>query len=489
MARTFKGTFGNDTFVGVDRDVNIFTGIGIGSDRATGGSKDESFGMLVDRHVDFVDGGAGRDAIDYSKSSVGLNIDLARGSATADLDLLLRNVTVTQIQNVEDVVGSQFDDTIIGTTAANTLDGGAGNDEIHAGAGNDTLVGGTGHNLLDGGRGTDTADYASANHAVFADLGNGSATQTDLTTGDTFAQDMLVSIENVTGSRFGDHLQGSSGDNMMNGGDGNDFIYGGAGDDTINGDNGNDVIGGGGGSDTIHGNGGSDELSAGEPGSNGKDRLFGDDGNDVLAGNVGDDLLFGGADNDTLFGNDGIDFLDGGDGNDYLEGGRGGDLIDGGAGIDTLVYRFSEGGVTVNLGSGTASGGDANGDTFYGVENIWGSRTGNDTLIGSNGDNTFVEEGGNNILFGGGGSDTFTFMSSATPSSNTVLDFQVGVDRLALFDNGLDDLGFSETAAGTTVTYGAGDSVLLVGVHLHDLQAHAATDIIFVDSLKPVLDF
>ena len=53
-------------------------------------------------------------------------------------------------------------------------------------------------------------------------------------------------------------------------------------------------------------------------------------------------------------------------------------------------------GVTVNFASGVASGGDAAGDTFTGIENITGSNF-NDILTG---------DVGNNRLDGGAGTDT-----------------------------------------------------------------------------------
>ena len=51
------------------------------------------------------------------------------------------------------------------------------------------------------------------------------------------------------------------------------------------------------------------------------------------------------------------------DSNDTLSGGANNDLIDGGAGIDTADYSASSAGVSVNLATGSGTGGDAAGDT------------------------------------------------------------------------------------------------------------------------------
>ena len=108
-----------------------------------------------------------------------------------------------------------------------------------------------------------------------------------------------------------------------------------------------------------------------DPGSTTSSR--GTAGQNGLRGLDGDDVIDGGA---------GIDFLDGGTDDDTLIGGAGADVLVGGIGIDTALYLGSAAAVTVNLASGTGTGGDAQGDTLSEIENVTGS-TFNDTLIGS----------------------------------------------------------------------------------------------------------
>jgi Ca2+-binding RTX toxin-like protein len=93
----------------------------------------------------------------------------------------------------------------------------------------------------------------------------------------------------------------------------------------------------------------------------------------TLNGSTFPDMLAGTTFNDTI---------NAGGGNDVISGGAGADSLVGGDGVDTVSYVGSSAGVTVNLGTDAASGGDAAGDTIAGFENILGSGF-NDFLIGN----------------------------------------------------------------------------------------------------------
>ncbi len=131
-------------------------------------------------------------------------------------------------------------------------------------------------------------------------------------------------------------------------------------------------------------------------GSNNDDTLTGGTGNDSILGNNGNDVLYGGAGNDSLYG---------GAGNDTLVGGSGNDLLDGGSGIDLADYSASGSGVTVSLLTGLGSGGDAQGDTLTGIEQVTGSAY-NNSLIGSAGADSLYGGAGNDTLMGGAGADS-----------------------------------------------------------------------------------
>jgi Ca2+-binding RTX toxin-like protein len=129
--------------------------------------------------------------------------------------------------------------------------------------------------------------------------------------------------------------------------------------------------------------------------------------------------------NDTIMGAEANDKLCGGDGNDRLTGGAGADGLDGGAGNDIAQYMGSPGAVTINLATPSASGGDATGDTFVGIESAWGSSfadalTGTSAanwLIGAGGDDTLTGGSGTDLFFGGPGTDTCDNVTGETATS------------------------------------------------------------------------
>jgi hypothetical protein len=112
----------------------------------------------------------------------------------------------------------------------------------------------------------------------------------------------------------------------------------------------------------------------------------------TMVGTGDDDTLIGGLFNDVFIGSAGADKINGGLG-----------------GIDTVDYSASTAGVTVDLGLGKGSGGDAEGDTLFSIEKAIGSAYA-DKLIGSSGNDTFM---------GGGGKDVFVM----TPGNDTITDF------------------------------------------------------------------
>ena len=263
---------------------------------------------------DTLDGGLGVDTVSYTSSPEGVSLNIGTGSADDGFGF------TDSLAGFENIIGSNFNDILIGN---------ASNNEISALNGNDVLVGNAGNDTLDGGSGIDTAGYLDDSSAVSVSLETNTAT-------DGFGgQDILKSIENITGSRFGAHLTGSNRANTIKGDEGADIIEGKGGDDELIGGEGADVYGGT----------GNDSLNGGE----GNDKLFGEDGNDRLEGNADDDELPGGNGADTLYGGTGTDKLSGDTGNDLLLGEAGNDLIDGGTEVDTVSYDNSPSGVVVNI--------------------------------------------------------------------------------------------------------------------------------------------
>jgi Ca2+-binding RTX toxin-like protein len=177
--------------------------------------------ILGDAGSDTINGGLGNDTMSYAASASAVTINLALGTASGG------DAAGDTLSNIENLIGSSGNDTLIGDTNANSLAGGAGND---------TLRGGDGADTLNGGSGTDTADYSDSLTGVTIYLDGTTSS------GGTAAGDILISIESIIGSGFDDTINGASSAETLNGGAGNDIIIGGAGGDTIDGGTGTDTV-------------------------------------------------------------------------------------------------------------------------------------------------------------------------------------------------------------------------------------------------------
>jgi Ca2+-binding RTX toxin-like protein len=419
------GGDGNDTLLGGDGNDELYAGDG--NDNLEGGTGDDLF-----------DGGPGIDQATWTNAATGVHADLGAGTATGvGLDTLIA---------IENLQGSQQEDTLIGDAGNNQIHGFGGNDTIDGGDGHDSLNGGPGDDGIIGGDGIDTvthflggaASFVNAPGPVNVDLVAGTATG--------FGNDTLAGIENVNGSSFDDVIVGDANNNSLSGLTGDDQLDGGSGVDSLNGGSGSDTclnaesnfecefgvppppvfcvglaatIVGTSGNDNIVGTAGSDVIA----GLDGDDAIDGLGGNDTICGGAGADEVHGGPGDDLLDGGDGNDQLFGEDGGDGLRGGAGDDLLDGGPGGDrTQSFNAA---VTVNLGAGTATGEGA--DALVSIELVIGSQF-NDTLIGSDGNDTLWGWGGDDTIQGGLGNDTLN-----GGAGNDILDGGGGSDRAVYF--------------------------------------------------------
>jgi len=207
------------------------------------------------------------------------------------------------------------------------------------------------------------------------------------------------------------------------------------------------------------------------------------DGDNALSDTKNTGHLYGGAGNDTLNGLAGDDTLYGGTGDDTLTGGAGADALNGGAGTDTASYSLSATGVTVDLATGTGTGGDAAGDTLWGIENVTGSGqadtltgdananvltggAGNDTLSGGAGNDTLLGGEGNDTLTGGAGDDT---LDGGAGTDTAVYATAVSAGDVS-YDGGTGGWTVSAGAEGTdhlmnveAIQHGGEGRILLVG--------------------------
>ena len=337
-----QGKEGNDSLDG-----------GNGADRLYGGDGDDE--LRGGSGADVLDGGDGVDWVSYQGSDRGVwvRLDSGRGGfGHADRDVLV---------DIENIIGSDHNDTLKGDEGSNHLIGGGGDDKLWSSSGND---------IMDGGDGDDRVNYYSSPAAVTVNL------ETGLGEGGHAEGDIYIDIERVTGSDFGDILIGDDSFNRLTGGKGDDEIHGNDRTDRLEGGDGADKLWGGDGADQLVGGDGADQLVGGDGrdliyyldspvgvtvnletgmgkggyaegdvlisiedvgGSNHGDILIGNDSDNELDGNDGDDELHGNGGVDILRGREGADKLWGGDGNDSLSGNDGDDILHGGAGDDDLL--------------------------------------------------------------------------------------------------------------------------------------------------------
>lgn len=250
---SFPGTRGDDFLFGLGGNDILYGGQG--NDTLVGGSGDDQlFGNSGNDNLrgglgnDVLNGGSGSDTVDYSNDPIdppGAIGPIANTGATAGVTVNL-NLTTAQntggagidtLREIEHVISTNFNDTLIGNALNNGLSGRGGNDSIFGGGGNDRLNGGLGNDLLNGGTGVDTASYATATAGVTVNLNLTGAQNTGGAGVDT-----LVSLENIDGSNYGDSLTGNNGNNVITGSGGNDFISGLGGDDRLIGGAGADTL-------------------------------------------------------------------------------------------------------------------------------------------------------------------------------------------------------------------------------------------------------
>ena len=324
----------------------------------------------------------GFDTLDFNTDDTDQRIDLnPEGVSDVFTNASLGTIIIARDTIIERYVAGSGDDSVTGNIADNVLEGRDGDDTLMGGKGNDTLIGGPGADALDGEEGSDTAAYTGSAAAVTVNLSDGPATGGDAE-GDT-----LTSIENLTGSAH---------------------------DDTLTGDADNNVLQGAGGADTLDGMGGTDTASYAS--SNAAVTIDLSAGANTGGHAEGDSLtnmehLLGSRYSDMLTGDAGANRLEGGPGNDRLEGRAGADTLVGGPGLDTASYAGSAAAVTVNLLDGSATGGDAAGDTLESIEHLTGSGH-DDVLTGDAGDNVLEGGPGADTLDGGMGTDTASYADS-----------------------------------------------------------------------------
>jgi Ca2+-binding RTX toxin-like protein len=336
---TVKGTSGDDTLDFSDGVTNgsdtIYSYGGNDTLRGRGGND----ALKGGGGADHLDGGDGIDTAGYGESPQGVSVNLGGfvGGGEAAGDTLV---------DIENLSGSNYDDSLSGDGGSNTLSGGAGMDNLYGEGGADTLNGGSdgdylrggsGADTLNGGSGYDCASYWDASAGVVVSLLAGEGW------GGEAEGDQLTGIEQLRGSNHGDTLLGDDSGNFLWGEGGSDTVKGFGGDDYIEGGDDADTLSGWDGEDLIGGGAGDDHISGGT----GRDSLVGGDGADTFVWGSTSETYFPIDRDGVVYRSDNMDLID-----DFNP--AEGDLIDL-SGIDADVYASGNQAFTF-IGSAAFSG-------------------------------------------------------------------------------------------------------------------------------------
>ena len=175
---SITGTPNNDNIIGTELDDNVVGDEGNdsltgerGNDFLDGGAgNDILYGGVGD---DTFDGGLGTDTAIYQFVTAGITLTLDEGTTLGTASDGLGGTD--SLANLENVIGSEFDDNITGNSDNNSLTGRRGNDTIAGGQGDDFITGSLGADILTGGAGSDRFIYLNA--------GQGADTITDFAVG------------------------------------------------------------------------------------------------------------------------------------------------------------------------------------------------------------------------------------------------------------------------------------------------------------------
>ena len=365
-----------DNYLRGDNGNDVLSGNG-GHDSLDGGDGDDL--LVGGSGENFFEGGAGTDEywggtgtgdgewdkISYERETGGSGI-VATFLGNGNVSVVDTYGNTESGSGIDEIKGSQYADTFIGSSGNDSAEGMGGADFFSLGGGFDHV---DYRHEEDAGTTQGVIVNLSA-ASITADIGYGQQTVLAGTARDTFGDtDTFIGVEEITGTRFRDHIVGSSVDNVLRGGNGSDTLYGGGGNDVLRGDEGGEV-------------------------------------------DQGDDFLYGEGGNDEFKGGAGNDHMDGGTGTDRvrydLETTFTGDSATHGVIVNlstTALIGVSVAGIAAtNVAAGTAI--DARGyvDTLVSIEDVDG--TGYDDLIhGSSVRNEIETYGGYDQIFAGGGDD------------------------------------------------------------------------------------
>ena len=393
--------------------------------------------------------------LDYSAQTVGIFSSGVVDNGVSGFDGQYYHSEVPSLAQVTFTSAEHFD-----------IRTGSGNDKIITGYGHDIFTTGFGNDEITAGTGNLTVDGGGGDDGLAADLSAFAAINLNLQD-NTFTGPMGLSITNI------EYLQSFS----MGGGS---FTTGNGGDTIVTrAAVFHEDIRTGGGDDRVTVAGGVDVVTFGTSGQTLGDTLVLDYSAQtvgIFSSGVADNgvsgfdgqyyhsevpslaqVTFTSAEHFDIRTGSGNDNITTGDGDDIFDTGAGGDTIDGNGGIDTVTYAASAAGVIVDLAAGTASGGDAAGDTLFDIENLIGSAQ-VDRFTGSTANNTFT---------GGAARDHFSFLAGL--GDDVVTDFDAANEVLHFSSSAFASAAAvlaakSQSGADTLIDDGFGNTIILQNV-------------------------
>ena len=383
-----------------------------------------------------LDGGAGNDLYIVSSPTQTVAEAADQGTDTVRITFNDDGGPATEIEladfaNIENLeIGGKGAFSVVGTAGDNLLKGNAWSNEFTGGGGNDTMI---------GGREMDTYNVDGGDVVIEAADGGIDFVRSSV----SFVLGPNVEHLTLTGS---DPINGTGNGlrNVIQGNTGINTLTGGGGNDTYDLENTEDVVVelAGGGTDTVM-------TSASYTLPVNVERLILLSGGLVGTGNGVANRMTGSTGNDTLDGGAGNDTLIGGTGDDLYIVDRTGDVITelAGQGEDTVQSSVSYK-LAAHVDNLELTGAALNG-TGNGLDN---------EIEGNALDNKLNGSTGNDTLTGGAGNDLFIFSTARNALTNvdTITDFTVGQDRLALDNDIFTLLGGAGALAASRFASGAG---------------------------------
>jgi myo-inositol-hexaphosphate 3-phosphohydrolase len=200
--------------------------------------------------------------------------------------------------------------------------------------------------------------------------------------------------------------------------------------------------------------------------------------------NPNSSLIGGTSEAETLLGTAENDLFNAGDGNDTVAGGLGDDQIYGSFGDDVLRG---------DANTRSPGGSDGGNDTIFGGlgNDRIGGKGGNDQLFGGADDDNIWGDDGDDLLRGGLGNDTLTgddfsggqgadtFILAIGEGTDTITDFELGIDVIGLTQGlSFEQLSLETQAQNTLINFG--DETLAILQQVNANQLTAAVDTVFV---------